>query len=154
MKFQTAYLTAIGINIYNLKELGIDISREFVHFTNDEYLLVKLLHKIDPLCVRSIELHEVDCSILPDNLTVKGKLDLYYSRINVMPENLTITGHLYLNHSKIIVLPDHLTIGGGMDISDTKITSLPDSLSINGKIFTRANQLKTIQPKFINKILH
>ena len=42
-----------------------------------------------------------DITELPDNLTVKGSLDLSNTAITELPDNLTVKGSLYLSNTAI-----------------------------------------------------
>ena len=67
---------------------------------------------------------------LPDNLTVRGSLDLTGSKITKLPENLVVGCGLYLGHSKIAKLPDNLVVGGNLYLNHTNVTELPDNLVV------------------------
>ena len=79
----------------------------------------------------------IECHSLPDtdNLSVKGYLDLTYTKITSLPNNLSVGRNLYLQRSRITSLPDNLRVRGHLDLRGTKITSLPDNLSVGGKIY-------------------
>ncbi len=49
---------------------------------------------------------------LPDNLTVRGNLDLRGTAITALPDNLTVRGSLYIDGTQITALPDNLTVDG------------------------------------------
>ena len=74
---------------------------------------------------------------IPNNLTVKGSLDLYNIKITSLPDNLTVNGGLYLVNTLITSLPDNLTVNGDLDLGNTPITSLPDNLTVNGDLYLR-----------------
>ena len=77
---------------------------------------------------------------LPDNLTVRGSLDLTGSKITKLPENLVVGCSLYLGHSKIAKLPDNLVVGGNLYLSHTNVTELPDNLVVGCSLdITQAN---------------
>src|ERR1039457_880767 len=61
---------------------------------------------------------------IPNNLTVKGSLDLYNIKITSLPDNLTVNGGLYLVNTLITSLPDNLTVNGDLDLGNAPITSL------------------------------
>ena len=71
---------------------------------------------------------------LPDNLTIRGSLDLEGAAIAALPDNLTIGGALYLRGTAITALPDNLTIGGSLYLRGTAITAIPDNLTIGGAL--------------------
>lgn len=56
----------------------------------------------DDLIVRGfVDLSDTDIETLPENLNVRGFLDIRYTDITKLPENLKVGGCLYLDHKKI-----------------------------------------------------
>lgn len=51
-------------------------------------------------------------TVLPDNLNVRGILDLSDAEITSLPKNLIVAGDLILSGTKITSLPDDLLVGG------------------------------------------
>lgn len=56
---------------------------------------------------------------LPDNLTVRGNLDLRGTAITELPNNLTVRGSLYIDGAQITALPDNLIVDGEIYICGT-----------------------------------
>ncbi len=75
-------------------------------------------------------------TITPEDLDVKGSLDLSKSKITSLPDNLKVEGYLDLyGTSTITSLPDNLQVGNNLYLTGTKITSLPKDLQVKGSIF-------------------
>ena len=53
----------------------------------------------------------------------------------VLPDGLTVEGRLDLRDTPITSLPNGLTVKGLLDLRNTPITSLPEDLVVEGKIF-------------------
>ena len=81
---------------------------------------------------------------LPDNLVVKGNLDLAYTQIESLPNNLTVSGDLALSYTPIKSLPDNLTVGGYLSLSHTQIKSLPDNLVAEGGLYLSYTPIKSL----------
>ena len=85
-----------------------------------------------------LDLRGTGITVLPDNLTVGGSLDLENcTGITVLPDNLTVGGYLYLRGTGITALPDNLTVGGYLYLRGTGITALPDNLTVGGSLYLR-----------------
>ena len=50
-------------------------------------------------------------SLTPEDLNIKGNLDLRYTPITSLPDNLKVGGDLYLWNTRIISLPNNLQVG-------------------------------------------
>jgi hypothetical protein len=72
---------------------------------------------------------------LPDNLHVRGNLDLRGTPITSLPNNLHVGGYLNLRETPITSLPDNLHVEGYLDLEGTPIESLPDNLVVKRIIF-------------------
>ena len=81
---------------------------------------------------------------IPNNLTVKGNLNLRNTPITSLPNNLTVNGNLYLRNTLITSLPDNLTVKRGLYLNNTLITSLPDNLTVNGTLDLRNTQITSL----------
>ena len=75
-------------------------------------------------------LNPKDYKIGPEDLNVKGDLDLWHTPIESLPDNLTVEGRLNLFRTQIESLPDNLTVGRTLSLSYTRIKSLPDNLKV------------------------
>ena len=62
--------------------------------------------------------------------------NLYYETVQItkLPDNLYIKGNLELRGSQVAELPGFLYVGGNMDIQETRITTLPNGLSVGGNL--------------------
>jgi hypothetical protein len=83
-------------------------------------LMAKLIHAPDTLT--------------PDDLKIKGSLNLMNTKITSLPSDLKVDGNLDLSNTPIISLPDGLKVGGYLNLYNTKITSLPDGLKVGGSL--------------------
>ena len=82
---------------------------------------------------------------LPNNLTVGGYLDLRGTGITALPDNLTMGGSLYLRGTGITVLPNNLTVGGSLDLENcTGITALPDNLTVGDSLYLRGTGITAL----------
>lgn len=79
-------------------------------------------------------LHHKEFKFTPEDLKVKGDLNLGFTSITSLPDNLEVGGSLNLYFTPIISLPDNLKVRGGLSLENTKITSLPDNLSVGGNL--------------------
>ena len=66
-------------------------------------------------------LHDPE-TITPDDLIVKGNLNLSGNAITSLPDNLKVGGDLNLFNTKITSLPDNLKVGGYLDLRNTPIS--------------------------------
>ena len=73
--------------------------------------------------------------ITPEELIVKGDLDLSYIKITSLPDGLEVEGNLYLSGTLITSLPNGLKVGGDLDLPYTEITSLPKDLKVEGDLY-------------------
>ena len=88
---------------------------------------------------------------LPDNLTVKGDLDLSemnieYSEMNIeyLPKNLKVGGYLDLWGNNLTSLPEDLEVGGWLNLRNNNLTSLPQGLKVGGNLFLSNNNLTSL----------
>jgi len=77
--------------------------------------------------------HEPE-SLTPEDLDVKGDLDLAGTKITTLPEGLKVSGDLDLSNTKITSLPEDLKVSGDLYLKNTEITSLPSGIQVGGKI--------------------
>ncbi|MCL1994926.1 MAG: hypothetical protein FWG63_01820 [Defluviitaleaceae bacterium] len=113
-------------NILDYLEQNKIPCRIYSCFYNKEFENSKEVRRYLDNTVKSRTMVEEDCNengnvslfcnnyikILPDNLKVKGYLDLSYSQIIALPNNLRVDGDLYLRGTEITSLPDCLKVGG------------------------------------------
>jgi hypothetical protein len=69
-------------------------------------------------------------SVLPENLTVDGNLDISGCPISVLPNGLTVKGNLVIANTAISQLPPGLTVKGSMNLSGTSIKALSPGLKL------------------------
>ena len=80
--------------------------------------------------------------VTDEDLNVEGDLDLPYTNITSLPDNLKVRGFLDLtNTKKITSLPDNLQVGGHIFSNSSNLTSLPDNLSIGGDFWLQKTPL-------------
>ena len=56
-------------------------------------------------------------------------------QFTITPEDLNVKGNLDLSYTSITSLPDNLQVGGNLNASYTKITSLPDNLQVGRSLY-------------------
>jgi len=85
-------------------------------------------------------------TLTPEELNVKGDLDLSGSNITSLPEGLKVDGSLSLNNCyDLTSLPKNLEVTGNLDLLGTKkLTSLPDGLVVWGFIQIKDSTLARI----------
>ena len=79
-------------------------------------------------------IHEPD-SLTPEDLHVKGDLNLRGTSITSLPDGLRVDGRLTLYDTKITSLPDNLVVAGVLSLQGTKIARLPKGLVVGDEIF-------------------
>jgi len=77
----------------------------------------------------------IDASLIKDNLSVGGSLDLRGTSITELPDNLSVGDSLDLRGTSITELPDNLSVVGSLYLEGTSITELPDNLSVVGSLY-------------------
>jgi len=82
-------------------------------------------------------------TITPEDLDVKGNLDLHDTPITSLPDNLKVKGDLNLNGTSITSLPNNLQVGGDLGLGYTKITSLPKNLKVKGNLYLNNTPLSS-----------
>lgn len=114
-------------------------------------LRVKLLNNLpltpEDLDIKGdLDLHSTKITSLPDNLKVSGNLDLYDTPITSLPDDLEVGGNLYLTRTnKLDTLPANLTVGRDLDLSEnSQITELPDNLTVGRDLWLRNTQINSI----------
>jgi len=73
--------------------------------------------------------------LTPEELDVKGDLDLSDTKITSLPQGLKVEGNLLTSDTKIKSLPQGLKVTVSLFISATKITSLPPDLEVGGNLW-------------------
>ena len=87
--------------------------------------------------LKEIEGRIYDLHNLPDNLTIKGSLDLSENNITSLPEGLKVGGNLYLYENKLTSLPENLEVEGDLDLRKNNFPDdykIPKSVKIGGRI--------------------
>lgn len=87
---------------------------------------------------------------LPENLIVKGDLDLMVcENIEHLPKGLRVGGSLYLQHSSIKTLPDDLIVGEVLNLHNCRnIKELPKNLKVGKNLILSKTPIKDL-PKDI-----
>jgi len=92
-----------------------------------------------------LQLHYTTIKSLPDSLEVEGSLYLYSSKIESLPNNLKVGGNLTLDFSSFIdFLPDNLKVGGNLSIDYTSIKSLPNNLKVGDNLFLEDSKIESL----------
>ena len=60
-------------------------------------------------------------TITPEDLDVKGFLDLENTKITSLPDDLQVKGNLYLKNASITSLPKGLKVGGNLYLANTPL---------------------------------
>ena len=80
-------------------------------------------------------------TITPEDLDIKGDLDLHDTPITSLPDNLKVGGDLNLNGTSITSLPNNLQVGGDLGLGYTPLSSKTEAEirqmapGIKGEIF-------------------
>jgi hypothetical protein len=91
--------------------------------------------------------------LTPEELDVKGDLDLSDTKIKYLPKGLKIEHFLVISDTKITSLPPDLEVRGHIFMSDTKITSLPPDLKVEGNVWMFGTPLAKKSDKEIRAML-
>jgi hypothetical protein len=89
----------------------------------------------------------------PDNMTVKGNLDLYNSKeLTRLPKGLRVKGDLHLNKCTALKkLPDGLSVQRNLNLGGCKtLTELPDDFKVGGWISLALCEALTHLPDDLN----
>ena len=106
--------------------------------------------KIDSSDLRvSLGLIEIDGKLydvnnLPNNLKIRGDLDLSDTKITSLPEGLKVGGDLIILETNISELPKGLKVGGDLDLYEMGITSLPEGLEVGGDLDLRHSKVTSL----------
>jgi len=91
-----------------------------------------------------LDLSYIPIESLPDNLKVGGALYLRDTPIESLPDNLQVRGDLNLRGATIKSLPDNLQVGGDLNLIDTPIESLPNNLKVGGYLYLRDTPIESL----------
>jgi len=103
-------------------------------------LKIKLIHGL-PLTPEDIDvkgyldLSGKKITSLPQDLKVGGSLNLEGTKITSLPPDLQVGGSIILAKSKIISLPSGLQVGNFLNLENTSISSLPPDLKVGGNFY-------------------
>jgi len=64
-------------------------------------------------------------------------------QFTLTPEDLDVKGNLDLSETSITSLPDNLKVKGNLNLSETSITSLPDNLKVKGNLYLEGTPLSS-----------
>lgn len=90
-----------------------------------------------------------DITELPDNLVVRGNLEIGGSKIRKLPKNLTVEGDIFAGHTDITYLPKDLKANNGIDVSRTNISKLPDNFTSNGFLDLSHTKIESLPDNLI-----
>jgi hypothetical protein len=88
--------------------------------------------------LKQFEIFEFRDYILNDNgsIIITGGLNLYgHEDISYLPDDLHVKGYLDIRLTSVTELPNNLKVDDWLDITQTDITDLPESLNVKGKIY-------------------
>ena len=104
--------------------------------------------------VGNLDLRLTPIISLGDNLFVRGNLDLYHCKnLASLPDNLKVGGELNLYKCEnLIFLPDNLRVGNDLDLYGCKnLTSLGDNLSVKGDLDLRGTSIESLPDYLVVK---
>jgi hypothetical protein len=81
-------------------------------------------------------------SITPEDLDIRGSLDLEHTQEIQLPDNLEIRGDLYLSSRELSSLPDNLYVGGDIYIYYTPLSDKDDGGEIKKMIEDKGGKVK------------
>jgi len=84
--------------------------------------------------------------LTPEDLDVKGDLDLRGSKITFLPKGLRVGGYIILNKTPITALPENLEVESDLNLTDTPITSLPKGLKVGGYLALENTSISSLPP--------
>jgi hypothetical protein len=87
-----------------------------------------------------LEITESSIKSLPENLIVRGNLNMAICDVRSLPDGTTVGGKLFARGSLLEHLGDGTSIGGSIDIGRTRIASLPRGLTVKGNLTLDDNQ--------------
>ena len=88
---------------------------------------------------KDLDLVDFPISILPDNLSTDGYVNLRGTSVTNLPDSLSVGGFLDLRGTNVTTLPDSLSVSGYLAIDGTSINFLPDGLSVGGDLIVSQN---------------
>lgn len=83
---------------------------------------------------------------IPENLIVRGDLDLTMFPIDELPNNLIVIGSLVIKDAPIHTLPTRLKVGGNIDLTGSHLEQLPDCLQLGGSLNISGSALLNLPP--------
>jgi hypothetical protein len=89
-------------------------------------------------------LNPKDFKLSPEDLNVKGDLDLEDTSIDYLPDNLTVERNLILANTSIQSLPDNFKVGRNLDLEYTLIQSLPNNLTVGGSLLLSFSDIESL----------
>ena len=91
---------------------------KFINFF--KYLEDKGEQKI-PLNIKLLDPKQFE--LTPEDLNIKGDINLSFDSITSLPDGLKVGGTLILNNTKITSLPNDLKVGRDLSLHDTPLSS-------------------------------
>jgi len=106
--------------------------KSLITSSSGEGFVRTLNNKYDEIVIDgNLLLRKTPIQTLPNNLHVRGYLDLYGCKnLKSLPDNLYVKDYLYLRKSSIESLSDNFKIGTDLDLALTPIQYLPDNLRV------------------------
>lgn len=118
--------------------------REFLRYLREK----DIEHTVVDGCVKVLENLDLrgvkDVKSLPDDLYVRGRLDLERSHFKTLPRELYTTGYLDIRGSNITKLPDNMSIGGDLYLDDQQIEAFPRNLYVGADLSLYGTKLTSL----------
>ena len=104
---------------------------------------------VEELNIRGrLNLYATKITSLPDNLFIDGWMDISSSKmITKLPNGLRVRTFLDMANTNITELPNDIMIGQELNMTNTKITSLPDNLG-HIQIFVDSSKVDYFRKKY------
>lgn len=134
----------------------LGLNRNEFHFDPDGRVIIDREILDMEKIARETDMKEI---ILPDNMTVRGRLDMRACpKVKSLPNGLRVMGDaLTLAGEKTIKeLPDDLYVAGSLYLNYSAITSVPDSIYVGSFIYITSKKLYSdlkSKPKWNTKIV-
>jgi hypothetical protein len=84
--------------------------------------------------------------VAPEELNVKGDLDLRDFKMTSLPQGLKVGGYFILNKTSLTSLPENLEVGSDLNLADTPLTSLPQGLKVGGYLALDNTSISSLPP--------
>jgi hypothetical protein len=132
----------------------VEVSTQKAKFT-DEWIARNIeFSGRNIICLTDLDGFSWELKYLPDNLYVKGKLDLENcDAFRLLPNNLQVAHDLNLNNcAELETLPDGLYVGGDLNLRYcTALKTVPDDLQVKGDVYIDS-PFAPLSPEVVKKL--